>query len=65
MFSAAGNANALTDPLAAGVPSSPSGPLAQLARAPASHAGGHWFKSSTVHALTCGYAVLVAFKLVV
>lgn len=25
------------------------GPLAQLARAPARHAGGHWFKSSTAH----------------
>ena len=30
------------------------GPLAQLARALASHARGHWFKSSTVHAVFPG-----------
>ena len=33
------------------------GPLAQLARALASHARGHWFKSSTVHGETAGRAV--------
>ena len=31
------------------VPSCACGPLAQLARALASHARGHWFESSTVH----------------
>ena len=31
------------------VSSCASGPLAQLARALASHARGHWFESSTVH----------------
>ena len=43
---------------ASAVPSSACGPLAQLARALASHARGHWFESSTVHlfiALTCGF----------
>ena len=28
---------------------SPNGGLAQLVRAPASHAGGHWFESSSLH----------------
>ena len=27
----------------------PYGGLAQLVRAPASHAGGHWFESSSLH----------------
>ena len=44
-----GHARGLTDSASSAVPSSACGPLAQLARAPASHAGGHWFKSSTVH----------------
>ena len=34
--------------------SSTSGPLAQPGRALASHARGHWFKSSTVHKLRAG-----------
>ena len=34
--------------------SSTSGPLAQPGRALASHARGHWFKSSTVHWLRVG-----------
>jgi len=36
------------------------GPLAQLARALASHARGHWFKSSTVH---CNPSGCLEFRL--
>ena len=32
------------------------GGLAQLVRAPASHAGGHWFESSSLHQKVLGFA---------
>ena len=34
------------------------GGLAQLVRAPASHAGGHWFESSSLHHKSTGNRVI-------
>ena len=47
------------DTLLSGRLPSLSGPLAQPGRALASHARGHWFKSSTVHKLRAEHRVVL------